>query len=345
MVAISWPGGGEGDEVAQQSRVFYAGAGYLYPTPASALAAAGTGDAVFLIAPGTYPESLALTGSARRVFSALGFAGIPLVNITGQITWTVSDGSQVDWKGCVLAKSGTGAGPLFQDDIAAGTGNAHWGLEGGYMGPQTTTVTTHTVNMSVTGDAFAPVSNDEPADEIVSTIAINGTVSGTNAVFSGNVSCHNMNGDRCYMADGITLTAAESCVFRNSECGVGVTVAFTATNKTLYLDTSSGFAFAAATLTGTGAARSLFANNYAQAGSATLSSGVSPSIAATVVSGSIIVCTLKTPSGTALSVKYAALAADRTIGAPGSFKISALVAAGTVNSGDSSVLDWVVVNP
>lgn len=59
-----------------------------------------------------------------------------------------------------------------------------------------------------------------------------------------------------------------------------------------------------------------------------------------------IQCTLKTPVGDALTVKYAALAADRIDGAPGSFKISALIAAGggAINGADTSTIDWEVVN-
>lgn len=55
----------------------------------------------------------------------------------------------------------------------------------------------------------------------------------------------------------------------------------------------------------------------------------------------IIVC-LKTPSGDALTVKYAAIDADRVNGAPGSFKISALAAAGggAINGVDVSTIDW-----
>jgi len=59
-----------------------------------------------------------------------------------------------------------------------------------------------------------------------------------------------------------------------------------------------------------------------------------------------IVVSLKTPVGDALTVKYAALAADRVDGAPGSFQISALIAAGggAVNGADTSTVDWIVKN-
>jgi len=58
-----------------------------------------------------------------------------------------------------------------------------------------------------------------------------------------------------------------------------------------------------------------------------------------------IVVTVKDPVGDALTIKYGALAADRVNGALGSFKISALAAAGggAVNGVDTSTIDWEVV--
>lgn len=60
-----------------------------------------------------------------------------------------------------------------------------------------------------------------------------------------------------------------------------------------------------------------------------------------------ILVSLKTPVGDALTIKYAALAADRAPGAPGSFKISALSAAGggAINGVDVSTIDWEVIAP
>ncbi len=80
-------------------------------------------------------------------------------------------------------------------------------------------------------------------------------------------------------------------------------------------------------------------------GVATLVAGVSAAIAAPISANSVIVCTLKTPNTDALTVKYAALGADRVNGAPGSFKISALDATGggAINALDVSTLDWRVI--
>lgn len=81
-----------------------------------------------------------------------------------------------------------------------------------------------------------------------------------------------------------------------------------------------------------------------QCGTTTLSSGVSPAIAATITENSRIVGFLKDPANGALTVKFAALSANRSVGAPGSFKITALIAAGTINTADTSTVDWVVFN-
>lgn len=83
-----------------------------------------------------------------------------------------------------------------------------------------------------------------------------------------------------------------------------------------------------------------------QRGSAAITgTGKSASIAATITAASRIEVTVKTPVGDALTIKYGALSADRVIGAPGSFMIAALVAAGggAVNVADSSTVDYLIV--
>jgi len=81
-----------------------------------------------------------------------------------------------------------------------------------------------------------------------------------------------------------------------------------------------------------------------QSGTATLAAGT-VSIAATITAASVIVATVKTPANHTLTVDYAVLSADRSVGAPGSFKITAVLAAGTINTADTSTIDWIVVNP
>lgn len=71
--------------------------------------------------------------------------------------------------------------------------------------------------------------------------------------------------------------------------------------------------------------------------------GKSPAIVATITASSRILVTLKNPANGALTVKFAALVGDRVVGAPGSFKVAALVAAGTVNTADTSDVDWLVI--
>jgi hypothetical protein len=80
----------------------------------------------------------------------------------------------------------------------------------------------------------------------------------------------------------------------------------------------------------------------APTGTVTLISGVSPPISVALTTTSTITCTLKRPLGIASTVGYAARDTDRVFGAAGSFKLSALSAAGTVNTADGSTLDWVV---
>lgn len=81
-----------------------------------------------------------------------------------------------------------------------------------------------------------------------------------------------------------------------------------------------------------------------QKGTTTLVAGASPAIAATITASSRIGVTLKDPANGTLTHKFAALSADRVVGAPGSFKITALLAAGTINAADTSTMDWWVFN-
>lgn len=84
-----------------------------------------------------------------------------------------------------------------------------------------------------------------------------------------------------------------------------------------------------------------------QSGTATLEAGTTALISATITTSSRIFLTVKTPGTPTLTTEYAALASDRVAGlssASGGFKITALVAAGTINVDDTSVLDWLVIN-
>lgn len=80
-----------------------------------------------------------------------------------------------------------------------------------------------------------------------------------------------------------------------------------------------------------------------QSGVATLSSGVTGNITAAITVNTRIIVSVKTPSGTTLTTEWSALDSDRTVGATGPFKITALVAAGTINTADNSTVDWVAI--
>ena len=78
-----------------------------------------------------------------------------------------------------------------------------------------------------------------------------------------------------------------------------------------------------------------------QQGVATLVAGV-VTVTAAIKSTSRIFITQKTPAGTSLTTEYAALSTNRTNGVLGTFKITALLAAGTINTADTSTVDWLV---
>ena len=86
-----------------------------------------------------------------------------------------------------------------------------------------------------------------------------------------------------------------------------------------------------------------------QRGSAAIVAGTgkTAAIPAFITASSRILVTMKTPVGDALTANgYAALAADRVVGNPGTFQISALSAAGggAVNGADTSTIDFEVLS-
>jgi hypothetical protein len=95
-------------------------------------------------------------------------------------------------------------------------------------------------------------------------------------------------------------------------------------------------------------APTIIPSGFLQKGSAAIVVGTGKTAAIPVIlsATSSIVVTQKTPVGDALTVKYSALAADRVNGAPGSFQITAVLAAGggAVNGADTSTIDWYVKN-
>jgi len=79
-----------------------------------------------------------------------------------------------------------------------------------------------------------------------------------------------------------------------------------------------------------------------QGGTTTLVLGISPLIVANITPTSRIVCTVKDPAGVNLTASYGALASSRVNGTPGSFRITAMLAAGTINILDGSTVDWLI---
>ena len=79
-----------------------------------------------------------------------------------------------------------------------------------------------------------------------------------------------------------------------------------------------------------------------QSGSAVLVAGT-VTVAATITAASKIVVTMKTPNTTTLTTGYITRASARVNGAPGSFTIEAIVAAGSINIADISTLDYIIV--
>ena len=80
-----------------------------------------------------------------------------------------------------------------------------------------------------------------------------------------------------------------------------------------------------------------------QGGRLALANGVSAAIPARITATSRIVVTKAVRSGDIGTVDYCALDADRVVGAPGSFKVTALDVAGAIQVGDDSSLDYVII--
>lgn len=87
-----------------------------------------------------------------------------------------------------------------------------------------------------------------------------------------------------------------------------------------------------------------FNKKLIQSGVATLTTGVSAAIAATITANSRIFAFPKVLSGSTLTKFYTAKTADRSVGAPGSFVITAIKTDDTTTSdADGSTLDWFVI--
>ncbi len=87
--------------------------------------------------------------------------------------------------------------------------------------------------------------------------------------------------------------------------------------------------------------------NGISSGAANLSNGVSAAISTTITATSriFVQATDVVPGAGNLTIDYRPLAADRVIGASGSFKITAVIAAGTINVLDQSQgVQWMVLN-
>ncbi len=104
---------------------------------------------------------------------------------------------------------------------------------------------------------------------------------------------------------------------------------------------------ARAALMSDGAGNLSFGNSI-QSGTTSLAAGASAAIPANIAVGSQIwvQATDVTPGAGNLTIDYRPLAADRVNGTPGSFKVTAVLAAGTINVLDVSAgIRWFVLNP
>lgn len=98
----------------------------------------------------------------------------------------------------------------------------------------------------------------------------------------------------------------------------------------------------------TNAAGDLFFGNSIQSGKANIVNGVTAPIPANITAASLIFCQAAdvVPGAGNLTIDYRPLAAGRVIGTPGSFTITAVLAAGTINVLDQSLgIQWLVLNP
>lgn len=81
-----------------------------------------------------------------------------------------------------------------------------------------------------------------------------------------------------------------------------------------------------------------------QSGTATLAAGTVTISTAAVSATSRVFFTLKDAANTSLTTTYECPSASRSTGTPGSFVCRANIAAGTINTADTSTFDWMVIN-
>jgi hypothetical protein len=118
-----------------------------------------------------------------------------------------------------------------------------------------------TCNIVLYGTHLAPTRLSSASDSSVSgVITTNGNIYGERTLFAGNTTCVSSFLNNSYLVDGTTHTFSDNSVFEGGcEFGAGVTIHFSASSKTLYMDAHSykNFLGSGVTLTGTGATISL----------------------------------------------------------------------------------------
>jgi len=142
-------------------------------------------------------------------------------------------------------------------------------------------------------------------------------------------------------AIALVVAAPGSCLLNVEDVSTVDTNMITAAPGSLIVGSAPGARYASQA----GASATPVVQRQSGTAAIVVGSGKTAAIPAFISASSKILVSLKDPNGDALTVKYAALLADRVVGAPGSFQISALSAAGggAVNGVDTSTIDWEVI--
>lgn len=226
---------------------------YLVSPGAGTLAAAiaqavtdGKTTAQFILAPGTYTGAVTISGSVNYSFALFGYCGIPAADVTGAVTWNISNNATIAWNGVNLTT------PIFHD-AGGGSSNVQWTWGAGALGDVVVNNTlVHSVQVSLVGPLFGSTQAAFSASCVAGALPVNGVVTANNAALTGAIACSSFRGNYVFLA-GITIAAGENCILRNSESDPGTVFAFTASNKQLLVDETTATYTGGGQITTTGA--------------------------------------------------------------------------------------------
>lgn len=219
------------------------------PTVTAILAAMGSIATIYMT-PG-----LAFAGSVTANFGTS--KNITFESLGGQsslpnMTWRGGVGSELHFRN-------VDAGDILINNTGAGSDSILIEARSSFINSiqHNVIAATRTCDISLFGTHLAPTRLSSSSDTgVAGVVTTNGNIYAERAFFGGNTTCVSAFLNNSYLADATTHTWSENSLLEGgTEFGVGITIHFAASAKTLYMDaeTYANYLGSGVTLTGTGA--------------------------------------------------------------------------------------------